>query len=310
MSGRRISTAGQALLLGPAACALAFAIVASGPLVFAQRGGAPAVPQTARTRAPIDLTGTWVSVVTEDWRWRMVTPPVGDVASIPVTAAARAAAKAWNPAADIAAGNQCKAFGVGGIMRQPGRVRISWQDDQTLKLDFDAGTQTRLLHFDAAAKPQGEKTWQGFSAAVWDGPGVGRGAPPVGDSRVTGGGILAPSVPGGGGQGLRGGPPPRQQARINTGGHIRVTTTNFREGYLRRNGVPYSEQASITEYIHRLPQHPNGDNWLHVVTIVEDPRYLSQPFYTSTSFRLESNDAGFRPRPCETPAPLPVAGRR
>jgi hypothetical protein len=87
---------------------------------------------------------------------------------------------------------------------------------------------------------------------------------------------------------------------------LRVVTTNVREGYLRKNGVPYSEQATITEYIHRLPTHPNGDNWLHVVTTVEDPRYLSQPFYTSMSFRLEPNDANFKATPCVTPAPLPV----
>ena len=274
------------------------------------RGGAPAPPQTAREAAPVDLTGTWVSIVTEDWRWRMVTPPKGDVASIPVNAEGRKAAAAWDLEADNASGNQCRAFGVGGLMRQPGRVRISWQDDETLKLEFDAGTQTRLLHFDRSRQASGEPTWQGFSIAQWEGPGVGRGAGPTGDGRpdprVTGGGLLPNTLPGGGGQGLRGGPPPRQQAQINSGGNLRVVTTNFRPGYLRKNGVPYSDQARITEYIHRLPTHPNGDNWLHVVTIVEDPRYLSQPFYTSTSFRREPNDAKFNPTPCATPPPLPV----
>jgi hypothetical protein len=297
------------------------AALAFGSEGLAQRGAgpagaAPAVPRTGRGLAPIDLSGTWVSVITEDWRWRMVTPPApaaggrgaptADVASIPVSAEGRKVAAAWSLAADEAAGNQCKAFGVGGIMRQPGRIRISWQDDQTLKMEFDAGTQTRLLHFDQSVQPSTEKTWQGHSIAVWEGPGVGRGAPAVTDSRVTGGGILDRGVPGGGGQGLRGGPPPRQQAQINRGGNLRISTTNFREGYLRKNGVPYSEQARITEYVHRLPTHPNGDNWMHVLTIVEDPRYLSQPFYTSTHFRLEANDAGFKPSPCATAAPLPV----
>jgi len=281
------------------------------------RGGGP--PQPARALAPIDLTGTWVSIVTEDWRWRMVTPPApspggrggemtADVASIPVSAEGRKVAASWNLEADNKAGNQCKAFGVGGIMRQPGRIRVSWQDDQTLKMEFDAGTQTRVMHFDRAAQPPAEKTWQGFSFAVWEGQGVGRG--PVGDGRadprVTGGGLLGRGVPGGGGQGLRGGPPPRQQAQINTGGDLKVVTTNFREGYLRKNGVPYSEQATITEYFHRLPTHPNGDNWMVVITTIEDPRYLSQVFYTSTNFRLEANDSGFSPTPCQTAAPLPV----
>ena len=307
----QILGAGRVLLSRPALLALALAIFV-GTSLDAQRGraGGPAgAPRTARDVAPLDFTGTWVSVVTEDWRWRMTTPPVGDVASVPVNAEGRAAAKGWNIAADTAAGAQCKAFGVGGIMRQPGRIRISWQDDQTLKLEFDAGTQTRLLHFDPSTRPPAEKTWQGYSLATWEGPGVGRGpglADGRQDTRVTGGGVLDRGVPGGGGQGLRGGPPPRGQARINSGGNLKVVTTQFREGYLRKNGVPYSEQASITEYIHRLPTHPNGDNWLQVITIVEDPRYLSQPFYTSTNFRLEANDANFKPTPCATAPPLPV----
>lgn len=292
----------------------AFAVIAfAGPDLAGQgRGGGPAVPRTGRQLAPVDLTGTWVSVVTEDWRWRMVTPPKGDVSSIPVNAEGRKAAAAWDPEADKAAGNTCRAFGAGGIMRQPGRLRISWQDDQTLKFEFDAGTQTRLLHFDSTKSAPAERTLQGFSMAVWEGPGVGAG--PLGDgrndTRVTGGGLLSRDLPGGGGQGLRGGPPPRQQSQINRGGNLRVVTTNLRDGYLRKNGVPYSERATVTEYIHRLPAHPNGDHWLHVVTVVEDPRYLAQPFYTSTSFRLEPNDANFKPTPCATPAPLPVKTSR
>ena len=302
-------------ILPTLAVVLAAFVGIAGPSVISGqgRGGGPQAPrQTARQAAPVDLTGTWVSIVTEDWRWRMVTPPVGDVASIPVSPEGRKAAAAWNREADLASGNQCKAFGVGGLMRQPGRLRIAWQDDQTLKFEFDAGTQTRLLFFDPAQRPSAEHTLQGFSAARWEGPGVGAG--PVGDGRadprVTGGGLLSRDLPGGGGQGLRGGPPPRQQAQINRGGDLRVVTTGFREGYLRKNGVPYSEQATITEYFHRLPTHPNGDNWLHVITVVEDPRYLSQPFYTSTSFRLEPNDANFKPTPCTTPPPLPVKTSR
>jgi hypothetical protein len=112
-----------------------------------------------------------------------------------------------------------------------------------------------------------------------------------------------PIAPGGGGRGQRGGPPP--SASINQGGSLKVVTTNFREGYLRKNGVPYSENAAITEYFHRLPEHPNGDVWLHVVTIVEDPRYLNEPFYTSTHFKREGSGANFNPTECRTAAPPP-----
>jgi hypothetical protein len=253
-----------------------------------QRGAQP-----AKAIAPIDLTGYWVSVVSEDWRHRMMTPRKGDYESLPINAEARRVADTWDLTKDNQASLQCKAFGVGGIMRQPGRLHITWQDDNTLKVDFDAGTQSRILNFDKAKQPAGEKTWQGFSIAEWEGPALGRGAPT--------GTAAAPLYAGGGGAGLRGGPAP--PSSILQGGSLKVTTTNFREGYLRKNGVPYSENASITEYFHRLPQHPNGDNWLLVVTIVDDPKYLTQPFYTSTQFKLEPNGSKFSPAPCKTAPP-------
>jgi len=264
----------------------------------AQRGGQ--APQNARAAARIDLTGYWVSVVSEDWRHRMATPRKGDYESIQplLTAEARRAADAWDMEKDNAAGLQCKAFGVGGIMRQPGRLHITWQDDSTLKIEFDAGTQTRLLNFDKSKRPPAEKTWQGFSVAEWEGPtGGGRGAP----ARAQIGNNQGPVAPGGGGRGQRGGPAP--PASISQGGSLKVVTTQFREGYLRKNGVPYSENATITEYFDRLPATPNGDTWLHVVTIVEDPRYLNQPFLTSTDFKLEPNGSKWNPTACRTALP-------
>ena len=122
--------------------------------------------QTARARGPVDFTGTWVSVVTEDWRWRMVTPPkdANAAASIPVSGEGRKVTQSWDLDADNKAGNQCKAFGVGGIMRQPGRIRISWQDDNTLKLEFDAGTQTRLLQVRSHRAAAGRKDVAGLFA--------------------------------------------------------------------------------------------------------------------------------------------------
>lgn len=251
-------------------------------------------PQPARSIAPIDLTGTWVSVVSEDWRHRMMTSRKGDFESLPLNAEGARVANTWDLAKDNSASLQCKSFGIGGIMRQPGRLRVSWQDDNTLKMEFDAGTQTRLLYFDKTKQSSGEKTWQGHSIAEWEAPPGGqRGAAPRGNA--------GPRDAGGGGQGLRGGPPP--PSTIFEGGSLKVVTTNFREGYLRKNGVPYSENATITEYIHRLPQHPNGDNWLLVITVVEDPKYLSQPFYTSTQFKREADGSKFTPTPCRTVPP-------
>lgn len=264
----------------------------------AQRSGAAAAA-TPRSAAPIDLTGYWVAVVSEDWRHRMATARKGDYESVPLNAEGRRAADAWDLDADNAASQQCRAFGVGGLMRQPGRLHITWADDDTLKVDFDAGTQTRLLELGTAAAPGGAKTWQGFSRAEWLRPPGGNSGP----VRAQIGNSTGPIAPGGGGRGQRGGPSPTMA--LNEGGSLKVVTTNFLGGYLRKNGVPYSEAATITEYFHRLPELPNGDVWLHVVTIVEDPRYLNDSFYTSTHFRREGNGTRWNPTPCRTAPPPP-----
>src|SRR5580658_10450417 len=132
--------------------------------VAAQPRGAPAgAASTAKASAPMDMTGYWVAFVTEDWRFRMVTPRKGDYQAVPMTDQARKIADAWDPAADEASGNQCKAYGAAAIMRVPARFHITWQDDNTLKVESDFGMQTRLFHFGSA--PTGERTWQGYSTA-------------------------------------------------------------------------------------------------------------------------------------------------
>jgi len=146
-------------------------------LILALAGGlsaqfgppAPPPPEPGKAGAPVDLTGYWVAYVTEDWRWRMVTPLKGDAASVPTNAAARKVIDAWDPAKDEAAGLQCKAYGAPAIMRIPGRLHISWQDDKTLKIETDAGQQTRLLHFSGEPPRAAAPSWQGYSAAKWEG---------------------------------------------------------------------------------------------------------------------------------------------
>ena len=281
--------------------------IALAAVVSGQRGGGggrgqqPA--QSPQQAAPIDLTGYWVSVVTEDWRWRMVTPPKKDYQSLPLNQAARKVADDWDLAKDEAAGLQCKPFGVGNIMRQPGRLHITWQDESTLKVEFDAGTQTRLFYFPstgsgqaAASQPPGPKTWQGISTAAWERPGRNAVADArVAESREQG------LPPGGGGAGLRGAPP--RNAAMFLGGSLAVKTTNFRDGYLRTNGVPYSENATLTEHFDRLPGPPTGDVWLVVSSILEDPTYLNGPLYLSTQFKKEPNGAKWNPTPCKTDPP-------
>jgi hypothetical protein len=223
-----------------------------------------AAPPTPRQAAPHDLTGYWVSVVSEDWRWRMITPPPGDYSSVPLNAAGREAADAWDRDADIRNGNECRPYGAGGIMRVPGRIRINWDDDDTLKVESDAGTQTRLFHF-GAFQSSTSPTWQGDSVASWEMVGARRGQPP-------------------------------------TGGSLEVVTRGMRPGYVRWNGVPYSEEAVITEHFDR--NEAFGDVWLTVTTIVEDPKYYNQPFIVSSDFKREPNGAKWQPTPCVTDPPL------
>lgn len=243
---------------------LALIIASLGTDAYAQGRGAPPAgpPPNAKAAAPVDLTGYWVALVTEDWRYRMTLPPKGDYSGVPLNAEGRKAADAWDPTKDEAAGEQCRAYGAAGLMRIPTRLHISWQDDETLKVEADAGTQTRLFHFKPAENQGGD--WQGVSQASWD-----RQPTPMGFGR--------------------GGPPP--------GGALKVVTTKMKPGYLRRNGVPYSASAVLTEYWDRL-EVPGGETLLVVASEVVDPANLSTPYWTSIHFRKQNDASGWDPTPC------------
>ena len=211
-------------------------------------GGARLAAQQ-QPKPPFDLTGTWVSVITEEWHLRMITPPRGNFEGMTINDAARTLAGTWDPARDEAAGEACKAYGAAGVMRLPGRVRFAWQEGgATLRLETDAGQQTRLLHFDAAPAP-GEPSLQGRSVANWE------------------------------------------------NGRLKVVTTGLRPGYLRKNGVPYSDKAVVTEYFNVMTD-PHGGDWFVVTTIVSDPIYLLRDYVTSSNFKKEADGSKWRPRPC------------
>jgi hypothetical protein len=247
---------------------IAVAIHAQGFGGRAGRGGPPRPPKEA---APIDLTGYWVSVVTEDWRFRMVTAPKGDFAGVPLNPEGRKVANEWDRAKDETSSNHCKAYGAPAIMREPGRFHITWQDDNTLKIETDAGTQTRILHFGSAPPPGTAPSLQGYSVAQWQFALGGRA--------------------GRGGEGQPG-------AAAQRGGALKVVTTNLTAGYLRRNGVPYSEKTTVTEY-YDLLHEPDGEQWLLVKTIVDDPQYLADSFTTSTNLKKEADGSKWSPVPCQ-----------
>lgn len=245
--------------------ALAVALFAVAGLAHAQPPRPAGPPPSPREAAPIDLTGQWVAIVNEDWRWRMVTPPKGDYASVPLNEEGRRVADQWDPSQDGA----CEAYGAAALLRMPTRLRIRWDGDERLVIETDAGRQTRNLEFGTTAAA-GARSLQGFSKAKWV-------LPP----RSAGG----PGLVGAGGGAARG------------GGYLEVETTNLTPGWLRRNGVPYSEDAVVTEYFARFAA-PDGSEWLMVTTIVDDPRYLTQRYIVSNHFRKEPNGGRWNPRAC------------
>ena len=220
------------------------------------RGAAAGPPPSGQAAASIDLTGYWESYVNEDWLLRMVTPKKGDYQTLPLNADGRKVGDTWDPDKDTAAGLACKAYGAAAVMRVPGRIHVTWQDANTLRIDTEAGTQTRLLHFGTAQPPAEEPTWQGYSVARWMVPARGR------------------------------------QATT-----LKATTNRLRAGYLRKNGVPYSANAVVTEYFNVLSE-ADGGPWLVVTNIVDDPQYLNQPFTTSTHFKKLSDGSAWKPAPC------------
>jgi hypothetical protein len=257
------------------ACAAALSLLASANLAA-----------QARTAAPDDLTGYWVSVVTELWRYRMLVPDKGDYTKIPLNPEGRKIANAWDPAKDRTSGNECKGYGAAAILQVPGRLHISWQDDNTLRMDTDSGTQTRLFHFDGSPRANDAPTWQGYSAALWGGDEPrdrrdGQGGPvqdPAGKLVVA-------------------------NAQKKEADYLKVTTTRMRPGYLQKNGVPYSGNALLEEYFDTFTDPYTHSTWLAVTAVVTDPQYLIEPLVTHAHFKKLPDSSGWDPTPCRVDEP-------
>lgn len=303
-------------LFGAATVAAMLGLAA--PFVSAQApagragGPPPGPPPTGQSSALADLTGYWVSVVNQDWYFRMITPPKGLYAQVPLNAAARKVADQFDPALYGGAKYQtsgiidCRAYGVAGLMHMPTRLHITWANPNALKIETDWGVQTRTLTFSPdklfgdlelalrsgeLTAPRGPATMQGYSAAIWEAP-----------FRLNASAFQRGAVRGGG----------LGQARITeaqAGGDLAVVTTGMTPGWLRRNGVPYSGRTRVIEHFRRF-QDPLGREWINVVTEVIDPEYLTTPFYTTADFMKEPDGAKWAPHPCKpVAAAKPVAAR-
>ncbi len=260
--------------------ALALPLLCAAPYAQAQRSrpasapaaanrGATQPAPTARAQAPFDPTGYWVSLVTENWRYRMVLPQRGDYAGIPINPKGKQFADTWQAAADIAAGRQCEAYGAANLMQIPERLHIGWQDDQTLRVDSDAGMQTRLLHFGSA--PSGDAaspaSLQGYSQARWQLFAL----------------VNTFGAPAGG-------------AGARRYGSLIVSTDHLLPGLLRKNGVPYGARTRVIEYWQlNTVAH---DRWLMISTEVRDREYLDGPYVYDSIFQPEPDGSRWSPSAC------------
>jgi hypothetical protein len=250
-----------------------------------QRPGGPggaAGGAGARAAAPVDLTGYWVSIVTEDWIERM--SPDSPASGVPRgggpggggggggrRGGGGGGGGAVSPPPE---GERCRAYAAGGSLRVPGRLNITWADDNTLKIDMDSGTQTRLLHFTSNQPAPAQRTLQGYSVATWE---TGRG----GGGGFGGGG--------GGGGGRPGGAPAAPRW-----GSLRVVTTSMTGGYLLSSRNTYSENATLTEHFTRHADF--GVEYFTVTAVISDG---GNDRITSSTFKKEPNGSKFSPTGCE-----------
>jgi hypothetical protein len=276
METRRVVLVAAALSL-----LLSAILAAQGP--GDAQGGAPG---TARAAAPDDFTGYWVSVVTEKWRYRMLVPDKGDYVQVPLNPEGRKIASAWDPARDQASGAECKSYGAAALLQVPGRLHTYWQDDTTLRMDTDSGTQTRLFHFGGSPPADQAPTWQGYSVALWG------GAEPRDRRDGQGGPVQDPT-----------GKLVVARELQKQADYLKVVTTRMRPGYLQKNGVPYSGNAIVEEYFDRFLDPSTHDAWLVVTTVVTDPQYLIEPLITHAHFKKIPDASGWDPTPCRANEP-------
>lgn len=245
-------------------------LLIAAPPLWAQTPLSGDAAQSARDHAPFDPTGYWVSVIKQNWRFRMIVPGPGEYSDVPINLKAKEAADAWDRNAEEKAGRQCAAYGAAVLMRQPMRLHISWVNQETLKIETDNGMQTRLLHFKPAAQTAIEPSWQGYSRASWH--------------------IFKPP------EKIFAGPFDKDDSK--TYGSFSVVTDHLLSGLLRKNGIPYSDKTTLQEYWEVHADEDTKDVWMTISAIVQDPEYLQAPYTYNTIFKKEPDGSKWDPAPC------------
>ncbi|MBV9769042.1 MAG: MBL fold metallo-hydrolase [Bryobacterales bacterium] len=208
--------------------------------------------------AQIDPTGEWAPQFDEDFLERIPGPDIGDYLGLPINNAARLRGDSWDASLLTLPENQCRPHPSDYAWRGPANLRI-WKE-------VDRDTQKLIAYHTHIS-------WQAPERTIWM-----DGRPhPSADAAHTWQGFSTGTW---------------------DGDVLTITTTHLKEGWIRRNGIPRSENATITEHLFR-----HGDR-LTVMVIIDDPAYLTEPFVRTTDFAYDARQQ-IAPYPCESVVEIP-----
>jgi len=212
----------------------------------------PARAQQVAAPSGYDLTGEWAPKFHEDQPERIPGPEIGDYLGLPINAAARLHADSWDASLLTLPEHQCKPHPSDYSPRGPANLRI-WKE-------IDTASQQLIAY-------RTHISWQAPERTIWM---DGRPHPPDYAAHTW--------------QGFSTG--------VWDGDMLTITTTHLKMGWIRRNGIPRSDQAVVTEHLVR-----HGD-YLTWIVLIDDPVYLTEPFIRTTNFVLDPHQQ-IAPYPCQ-----------
>jgi hypothetical protein len=202
--------------------------------------------------AQMDLSGEWAPRFHEDNPERLAGPEIGDYLGLPINDAARLRADTWDASILTLPEHQCKPHPADYSPRGPANLRI-WKE-------VEKESQQLIAYHTHIS-------WQAPERTIWM---DGRSHPPDYAAHTW--------------QGFSTG---KWEGDVLT-----VTTTHLKTGWIRRNGIPRSDRATLVEHWIR-----HGE-YLTLVSIVNDPAYLTEPFIRTTNWVLDPRQQ-IAPYPCE-----------
>ncbi|HEU4690706.1 MAG TPA: MBL fold metallo-hydrolase, partial [Vicinamibacterales bacterium] len=208
--------------------------------------------------AQVDLTGMWAPIFHEDQIERIPGPDVGDYAGLPINDAMRMRADSWDASLLTLPEHQCKPHPSTYGFRGVGNLRISAEVNEKTQSIVKLHTHIQ---------------WQEQKRDIWM---DGRPHPPEYAAHTWQGFSTAQWE----------------------GNVLVVKTTHLKAGWIRRNGLLITDQATMTE---RFIRH---GNYLTHVYLIEDPNYLTEPLIKTSGFQLVQNPA-MQPYPCYPTVEVP-----